>query len=424
MKFRFTQLSLFIITSTASIGAFFPINIFKPYDINLMPERWQGKCFQITGFYERGFNFHGFAPDENEESRDFTRRVNVLQLYQDNQNALAMLKGFPAESEIALFGQQFHRDGDNGVRGHLLPRGRFEVPYNFILSARYYFPYNINLQVHVPFMAMELRDVRFEDLTQDTRAEDRRIRELLTGRLVDVAQRLGGLDVGGWRRSGLGDIVVMSQWLEDFPQYKPLLKNVRLNARLGLSLPTGLKQDEDRLLAIPFGNDGSLGLLFGGGLDLRFGSSLRLGGDILLMHLFGSTRDRRIKTHIHQTDLLFLAKAPTFKEFGWTQQFNLYAQAWRFYRGLSFKVDYEYVKHLEDKLWLLNNNFNAQIANTAESLQESTMHGLILNLNYDFYCDQPNALIGPSIALFGKVGFNGKRAILGNTVGIQLSLSF
>src|SRR6202048_4056160 len=126
MKLCSLQLVILSLSIPFTAAAFFPINIFRPYDINLMPERWPGKCFQVTGFYEHGFNFRGFAPDEDEISRDFTRKLNILQLYQDNQDALAMLRGFPAGSEIALFAQQFNRDDNNGIRGHLVPRGRFE----------------------------------------------------------------------------------------------------------------------------------------------------------------------------------------------------------------------------------------------------------------------------------------------------------
>lgn len=404
--------------------AFFPINYFRPYNINLMPEHSPNKCFQITGVYEGGFNFHGFAADDEEESVSFTRKVNILQVYQDTQDALAAFKGFAPSSPLALFGQQFNRDDDDGIRGHLVPTADLELKANLIFSARYYFPQDIILAVHVPFLVMELHNVQWRDLTGTVRAEDRRVRELLTDQFVSTIRRLANLDLTGWQRSGFGDVVVMGQWLRDFPQPKPLLKNVRLNGRLGLTLPTGVKRDEDRLFAIPFGNDGSVGIVFGAGIDLRFGSMLKAGGDIELLHLFGSTRDRRIKIDPGQTDLLFLAKDRVFKEFGWTQQFNLYVQAWRFYRGFSFKVDYEYTKHFEDKVWLSNAAFDPIIANSAQSLQESTMHGVILNLAYDFSQDLCDPVVGPYISFFGKVGFNGKRAIIGNTFGVALSLSF
>jgi hypothetical protein len=421
---RILFLLIMSVSFNGMLNAFFPINIFRPFDINLMPEPWPGKCLQLTGFYEAGFNFHGFAPDENEESITFTRKMNPLQMFQDTQNSLAMFKGLDPESDLAQFAQQFNADDDDGVRGHLLPRARLRVPTNLIFSARYYLPCNINVSIHVPFIAMELCDVHFKDLTLDVRAEDRRVKQLLTDDLVDNLKRLAHLDITSWRRSGLGDILIMGQWLQDFPQLKPVLRNVRLNARVGLTLPTGLRRDEDRLLALPFGNDGSVGIVFGGGLDLLFGSYLRAGGDLLLLHLFGNFRNRRIKTDVAQTDLLLLTKVPTFKDFGWTQQFNLYVQAWQFYRGLSLKLDYEYIKHHEDRLWIFTNEFDARIANSAENLQESTLHGLIINASYDFQHDLCDPLIGPYISLFGKVGFNGKRAILGNTVGISLSLSF
>jgi len=194
--------------------------------------------------------------------------------------------------------------------------------------------------------------------------------------------------------------------------------------RLSISAPTGKKADEDLLFAFPFGNDGGVAIIPAIGLDLRFGQYLRLGGDIQLMHIFDSINCRRIKTDVAQTDLLFAAKVKTLKEFGWTQEFNLYAQLWQFYRGLSLRIDYQYIKHFDDKLWLYSEDFDPVVANTAESLLESTMHGAILNAIYDVNYNGACVWGSPYINIFGKVGFNGKRAILGNTFGIMISLSF
>ena len=57
---------------------------------------------------------------------------------------------------------------------------------------------------------------------------------------------IGGLDISSWSKTGIGDLSLMVEWLRDFPQPKPLLKNVRLNLRGGISIPTGVKKDEDK----------------------------------------------------------------------------------------------------------------------------------------------------------------------------------
>lgn len=409
---------------TQSIDCFFPINLFKPYDMNILPEPAFGKKWQFTIGYEGGFNFRGYAQDENEEFDTFCRAMNVLQLYQIEQDALAMFKGFPQGSCLELFSQQFNVDDDDGRRGHLIPTGKLDVPANLMFSARYYAPYNINFTVFLPYYVIRLHDVCWQDLTDTVRAEDLRVRTLLTDNFVANVARLTGLQLTGWERSGIGDLTFMGQWLENFPQPKPLLKNVQLNVRVSISAPTGKKTDEDLLFAFPFGNDGGVAIIPAIGLDLRFGQCFRVGGDIQLMHIFDSIKERRIKTNLAQTDLLFAAKIKTLKEFGWTQEFNLYARLWQFYKGLSLRVDYQYIKHFDDKLWLYSENFDPIVANTAESLLESTMHGVILNATYDFNYDSSCVFGSPYINIFGKVGFNGKRAILGNTFGAIISFSF
>ncbi len=409
------------ISFQVSLYAFFPINIFRPYDRVLMPEPWPGKCVQCTVAYEGGLEFHGFQADISE----VWKKVNVLRVYQDTQNALAMLKGFDPRSPLSTLAQRLNIDDATNNRGHFLPLGCLDLKSNYMFSLRSYLPYNFIVSVHLPYYNIMLRNVQWHDLTPDRRAEDRLARQLLTSNFISRVRELGGLDITGWHRKGVGDLVVMGQWLRDFPQIKPLLKNIRLNARAGVSLPTGLRQDEDRLLAFSFGNDGSVGLLFGGGIDATMSAYIRTGIDLEFLYLFGNTRERRVKVEATQTDLLFLTKIKAFKEFGWTQHFNIYIESYKFWRDLSFKVNYEFLKHFRDKLWLYDEAINPHIANSAESLQEWTIHNIIFNLTYNPICDLgPNYPVGPYISLFYKVGFNGKRALAGNTLGIALSVSF
>lgn len=418
---KFIIIAGFLVTPF-QVKSFFPINIFQPYDINLRPEIIYGKDWQFTLGYEAGSNFHGFQDDDNFSSI-FCNKANILQLYQNNIDALAMLKGVPNNELAAIFGQQFNIDGDNGVRGNMIAHGDFNILANVLLSARWHLPYNLTLGFHIPYLSMELDNVSFTDLTQNFRFEDQLVKELLTNNLQDRVQEFGGLCLDSWKRTGFGDLVTMLTWLENFPQIKPALKNVRLIVRGALSWPTGKKQDEDLLLALPFGNDGTVGIIFGAGLDLTFANYLRAGGYIELLYQFSDKKERRIKTAEGQTDLFYLSKTLAYKEHGINEQFNLYLEGFRFFDGLSTRVTYQFYKKREDRLWLFNDSFDPLIANSAENLQDATYHNIIFFLKYEFDplgCDP----LSPQLFLFAKHGFNGKRAILGNTFGFTFSVSF
>ena len=97
----------------------------------------------------------------------------------------------------------------------------------------------------------------------------------------------------------------------------------------------------------------------------------------------------------------------------------------QFFGGLSVGAIYQFWRHGEDKLSLYTNVFSNIIANTAQKLQEITIHQFIFKLNYDFQCDLDDCVpIKPNILLFYKLPFNGTRALLVNTIGAVVTLNF
>jgi len=146
-----------------------------------------------------------------------------------------------------------------------------------------------------------------------------------------------------------------------------------------------------------------------------------LGLDAQFEVVLDDSKDRRMKTHPYQTEFLLLNKGRSTKEHGLTWKFYLYAQAFQFWRGLSLKAAYEYIKHDNDRLSPKTDDFNANIANTARSLEEWYTHNLIFSLNYDFFkCKR----IKPQLSLFYKLPLTGKRVVMPQTLGGQLTLNF
>ena len=394
-------------------------NVFRPWDINLRPPRWPNRNWQFTGYFETGLKSRGYNPESD--------AVNVMQLWQPTQDALAMLQGFPPNSpETRFFQNVLMSPQDDGIRGHFDVTGKFNLKISGGLAARYHLPHNITIAAFLPFYSMKLHDVVFTDLTQDLTAQDIIVKENLTDNFAAALQQIDpSLELTGWNRSGVGDFGFFASWIGSYPQAKPILKNVDLTTRLGITLPTGLRTNENQILSIPFGYNGSAGLWFGAGITLTWFDHVRAGIDFEFLHLFGNSRFQRIKTQIDQTDLLFLAKAYAHTDYGFTQQYNLYAEAYRFFSGLSVGAIYQFWRHGEDKLALYTNLFSNVIANTAQKLQEITIHQFIFKLNYDFQCNLDDcAPIKPNIFLFYKLPFNGTRALLVNTIGAVVTLNF
>jgi hypothetical protein len=414
---RFLILLIVAITHIYTANGMFGITLFRPWDINVRPPRWAAKDIQPTVWFEKGLKARGVNAEGDE--------VNVLQIWTPTQDALAMLEGFPQDNPITEFlNHVLNNPSDDGTRGHFEVTGKLDA--NAACCAlRYHAPHNITVSGHLPFYMMKLSRVNFVDLTRDITPSDALVKQELTSMLVErVAQFDQTLNLGGWDRVGLGDFTLLFEWLRDFPQPKPILKNVALNVRTAITIPTGIKENVNDVFSIPFGLDGAVGFVFGGGITVDWFNHFNFGLDFEFIQLFGNTRDRRIKTSPLQTDFLLLAKVPAHKDFGFTQRYNLFAQAYRLWHGLSASITYQFWRHNDDRLSLLTNSYSNQIANTAESLQEWTFHNLIFRFDYDFQWDIEDSSFNPQCALFYKLPFNGKRAILVHSVGGIVSLNF
>ena len=409
-----TLLLLFGLVVGSSCSA---MNLLRPWDTLLRPDYDNKERVQTLFFLEVGPHAKGFN-----EAR---KRVDVLRIWDDNQNSLAMLKGFPATSEIGQLLTQINAT-DDGVRGHFDVCSSLSVNPSAAFGLRVFFLEDWSIDFYLPVFRMSLNNVKWTNLTKDVNAQDARVREFLTDDFFANVKRLGdGLELQDWTRSGVGDLTMMVQWFRDFKQEKPLLKNVRVNWRFGVSFPTGEKRDEDKVFALPFGNDGSFALPFGLGLDLTLGKNAKAGVDIELLQIFGNVRNRRFKTDPDQTELLLLKKCEAHKDYGLTQRFNLYTQLYKLFGGFSLKLGYQFLKHGEDELSLKTNDFSSEVANEATSLEEWTSHYGVINANYDIAYHMPDdSYTRPQIGFYVRIPFNGQLSALSTAIGGMFAIDF
>jgi len=415
----FKKISYFaLLAQSAFLGAMAPINIFRPTDKFLIPTKWPCTLFQATLAYENAFKIRGYQADDDELKTFAQRKVNVMQIYQCKQDAIAMLKNFSPNCSQGQLAELFSLNDDDGTQGIFTPCGDFKIPVNLMFGLRAHFTPTFSFGLFLPYYVMELSHVRW---TPDIISG---FVPMTTEQLFSLAKTQGGLDLGGWRRQGIGDLYAQLTWAADFPQMRPLLRNVRPQVRFGVLCPTGKKQDEDKLLAFSFGTDGAWGAQIAGSLDLTFGNYIRGGLDAEFIYLFGNTRERRIKTDLAQTDLLFLTKLPAYKEFGLYQQYNIFLESYAFISNFTVKINYQHLKHNDDRLFVCSDRIDPLVINSAESLQEWTTNSFIFSLNYDPCAPNSTSWFKPYISAWYKLGLNGKRALVADTAGIALSLSW
>jgi hypothetical protein len=379
-------------------------------DILIRP-LFQNNHFQLCtcvqgGIHDKAYSEHG--------------AVNALRIWQPQQNALAMLNNFDPFSAIGM--KRIQIDAiDDGTRGYFIPSGDVSQRWVTTVAANVRFYQDWTLRLYMPFYATELSDVCWSDQTLFDNEQDLRVRQYLTNDFFNQVKILGnGLDLGSWKRVGIGDMSLFFEWDHHFIQTKPFLKSVHLNVRSALHIPTGKSEDVDKIAAFAFGHDGAWGVSCALGLDLSLSKYLQAGLDVQLTHIFGNTKMRRIKTDVNQTDLLLLQKAMVYKDSGLEQQFSMYVEAHSCY-NVTARIGYQFFKHGEDTYALVGNAFSNTIINTAERLQDFTMHHIVTTVTYKY--DRYEHVV-PSVKLFAFIPVKGKRSIASTAIGGILSFDF
>jgi hypothetical protein len=406
---------VFIFLST-TIDAMNIVNTLIPYDTLIRPTFNNRYRWQFAGYAETGYrNAQGYNSDGH--------HVNPLRIWDCQENGLAMLEGFPSESPISQLRSSLG-DSNNGIRGRFTFDADLKLLFNASFAARLFFANDWSIGLYLPFYRMRLNNLAFQDLTPNVDNDDMLVRQLLTNNLAAHVKELGCLDIKDWTRGGPGDLACIIDWFRDFPQQKPFLKYVRVNWRWGIVFPTGVRENEDLIFAVPFGYDGAFAMPFGVGLDLTLGSHFKTGFDVQLTQIFGNKKTWRIKTQEDQTELLLLQKAHGYKDYGLVQRFNLYIELYNIFKGLSVVAGYQFLKEGETELTLTSQEFSSAIANSSRKLEDFTMHHMIVKGTYDFGVTKKISSVRPELSVYARIPFNGKNVALIPTIGCVFSVDF
>ncbi len=411
--------------SITNIICYPPTNFFKPFEHDFRLYEWKNNNFRIGASGEYGQTNNCRDWDENKH--------NVLQMYNAKESSIAMLLGAPKDSVTDKLAKSLGVSAATATqddnRGRFILTGEYEE-YDVNLFAKYKLPINIDgtieLSCFIPFKSLEIKNVKWQDQTQNVLTADKEFKDEVSSILSQKAQELGNLDISanGFKKDGLSDIVLMLGWRKDFRQDREYLKNVRLNAKIGLTIPTGEKKDEDKSLSLPMGQDGAWSIPVSLGMDLDLIKDIRAGVDLSFLGVFDTTRNYRMKTSIYQTDYLLLNKGLGTKSQGASWQFTLFTQAKKLWGNFSGTLLYHFLKHDEDRIYPKSYDFDYSIVNSAQSLKEWNSHSLTFRFSYDPMGRDTKSSVKPHISLFYKMPITGKRVIMANTFGLQVACSF
>lgn len=408
-----------------------PAGLFVPYDINIKQRKPGYKNWQCLVFAENSYHIQGYATDQKEEK---TFLVNPLQVYEPIQNIVSMYQGYDGNgSIIQTISTPFTELLDsiaggpgggvsNYQNGIFKPSGKLSCA-ELAFGTIYSIGHNFYISAFLPLYFAKLSNVNWHYVGNNALFSDDKIQQELIDSFCQDSLEFFDLNVGGWKRKGLGDLAIIAEWQKDFPQIqRKTLRNVQVNTRLGMTFPTGKKPFEGIIMPIDF-SAGTIGIPFGGGLNLNLGNIFEFGFSGQFWYYWSNEKIRRIKTFPTQTTLLLPTLANTQKEFAMIQNFNLHAVIYSFCKRFALKSFYEYWRKGDDRVIPLGSNFNIATVNSDLSLAEQTRHQFCFMFMYAPQKDDFKKVI-PQFEFFWKLSVNGMRSAIASSYGGQLSLIF
>lgn len=378
MNVRYVLLSLAL---SGSLMAYVPTNIHLPFDGDFSQRLWAAHTNAHLGVRAQVMvGAKAYNADE--------LRVPVTQIYTDKESSLAMLEGSTPGSLLHALANRL-RTTQDGVRGMFVVDGDFSWRQLCVDAvarlSMIKLPGIFSIGVHVPIIDASFNNIAWRPLTKTQTWQDDAVRSLLVHDQQSLARFVlehGDLDIGSQRRTGLGDISTMLYWQAHFTQQQKRLREVLVQLRVGLKVPTGHRVDTDKAFDVDFGHDGSFGVPLGGGLRLDLGAGVRIGMDVGTLFLVRRVQEWRLKTSWAQTPYVMLTKGLATKEYGPEWRFTLFGQAEVASTGLFCTGAYQFFKHTDSTFYPQSEAMSSSLINSTPLVDASHSHNVIGNITY------------------------------------------
>lgn len=417
------------------LGLWYVSSVQAPYAANFLRAHDVG-FLQLFDAHNRTFMTgalleHGFSTSRGYDGEG--KQVPVMEMYASKQSAQAMLSDqvitFPPNENPEQFFPNTVQQTYNSNWGMFNLVGKFQQTSvtlwgRGVLSTPETLPGRFSLAGYLPIKAVRVEGVDWTDLSDSSElgVEERRIG--FSSRLKDFVNIVGSLDIGNWSKIGQGDAVLQLEWQHQFKQELDLIQHVKLEAALGILVPTSrmLDGDIDQIFAIPLGSNGAWGIPGKASLEVQLHERASAGVCVDALWLADVTKPRRLKTHLNQTEYLLLSKGRARMQHARTWRFSLFSRVHLPVEGLWASLSYHFAKTGDHTLIPEDNDFTSAVVNSAESLKESSSHDILFRLHFNRAEKESFAV--PGLSFFMKFPVGGCRSVRNVTFGGECMFAF
>lgn len=406
----------------SGVSAYTPTNIPAVYDFSGSEHAWSPRHSFSCGMRGQYFaETRAYNADEV--------RVAAPLIYGAHESALGMLEGHRPGTSLHGFANKL-RGMQDGERGTFSVTGDFEwsaaifdVIYRLPMPS---FPGMLSFGFHLPFISAGFSDIAWVSNTQNLTVQDDAVHTLFVHdqeSLATFAAKHGSLSLAPTRKTGFGDIAAMIYWQAYFSQHQRRLREVLVQLRAGVQVPTGKKEDLDQAFDVDFGHDGTIALPVGGLLRLDLSGGVRVGMDVGLTTLVRRTKEWRLKTGWGQTPHLLLSKGLATREYGPEWRITMFGQLYSQVTGIVLTGGYQFFKHTDSTLYPQDDVTSARLINSSPTVDVSESHNMFAAVSYTPPITRRKAAM-PELTAHVLIPFNGKSVVSGYVVSAGISIKF
>lgn len=327
--------------------------------------------------------------------------------------------------------------------------GKFHLQ-QFDLTWRQNILYGLFTQMYLPITWAKLNDISCINKGPDVVA-GQNINDFLNNDLDTILSENGLVPLKTpFKKSGVNDLVCMVGWQSPKCTDVSFIDSIEGIFKVGVLLPLAGKHDGGRVFEIPLGHDQFLGMLGRAQVEIGLWKYLRLGLNAGTIVFFVEERQERVVTTKNQQGWIILEKAKVKKDQGSMWDFQLYAQLYRIFGGLSALVGFSYttqertILSVRDELYLktfienqkmggatastppfpriISKNDVANSNNLLEQWEQFAMHFVI---DYDVRAHYASSF-APKLSFAYDWSIYGRRTFLADMLGgsLEFQISF
>ena len=286
------------------------------------------------------------------------------------------------------------------------------------------FCHGLFLDLIIPIRRVQVKDVTYTDIS--TGPDTQSIEWLTTLANLNNIFAQYNLNAGDYKKSGIGDLLLFLGWAYSNTECEAL-DFVDTTIKVGISMPSAAKKNEDYAFAIPLGYDGHVA--FPIYFDAAIGMFDWLTAGVHLDGVFYTSRSKlmRLNTNPNQTGMFKLLEGEAKRSMGSQVDVSAYLKGDHLFHGLSILAGYNYSYKGHDTLNPVNPvSFSPSIVNVDPTLASWDSQSILIGAEYDF-ADEGKKF-NPHINLFYTRPLAGKRVYkannVGGTVGLHVAWDF